>query len=148
MTKVLIAALLGGQILAAQPALAAELAAAEQPRVGAFAGFRVRVALDGDARERPVRAGVALAPTLHSRSVDGESRTRVGEGLEIGVTGTGPVRLSLAGRDLRRLGAAEEGEGRRRGPSTVAWVAIGLAAAVVVTATVGYFWLEDRVDDE
>ena len=151
MKKLTIAALLAGQLLAAvPPAFAAELTGDRTQQTGAFGGLRLRVPLDGHAPQRPVRAGLTLAPTLHSRTMTGESRLRIGEGLELGIVGREPPRLSIGGQDVRRLGAAQQDEDddERRGPSTVAWVAIGVAALVVVTATVGYFWLEDRVDDD
>ena len=153
MKPIVLGALVAAQILScAQPASAADLTEQRNQQMGAFAGLRLRVPLDGDARQRQLRAGLAVAPAMHSRTMGGESRLRIGEGLELGIVGRAPVRLSLAGQDVRRLGAAQQGEsdedGERRGPSTVAWVAIGVAALVVVTATVGYFWLEDKIDDD
>ena len=64
MRKVAISTLIAAQILAAQPALAADLANSQTHDSGFFAGFRVRLALDGEAGRQPVRAGLALAPTL------------------------------------------------------------------------------------
>jgi len=132
MRKLMIAALLAGQVAAAQPAAAADFAEARQDQAGAFAGFRLRLPLDGARRERQIRAGFTVAPTLQSRAIGGETRTRIGEGLELGITGRQPVRLLIAGRDSRRLGAAEDGNGRHRGPSTLGWIAIGVGAAVVI----------------
>ena len=153
MKPLVVGALVAAQILGcAQPASAADVAEQRSQQMGAFVGLRLRLPLDGDAGQRQLRAGLAVAPTMHSRTIDGESRLRIGEGLELGLVGREPVRLTLAGQDVRRLGAAQQGEpdedGERRGPSTVAWVAIGVAALVVVTAAVGALWLEDRIDDE
>jgi hypothetical protein len=152
MKPIFLGALVAAQILScAQQASAADLTEQRNQQMGAFAGLRLRIPLDGDARQRQLRAGLAVAPAMHSRTMGGESRLRIGEGLELGIVGREPVRLSLAGQDVRSLGAAQQGEpdeDGRRGPSTVAWVAIGVAALVVVTATVGYFWLEDRIDDD
>jgi hypothetical protein len=136
MKKLTLAALLAGQILAvAQPAIAADFTSAQEQRAGAFAGLRLRMPLDG-ARHRQIRAGFALAPTLGTRGINGESRLRFGEGLELGITGRQPVRLLVAGQDVRRLGAAQRAEGqegeRRGGPSTLGWIAIGVGAAVVI----------------
>ena len=95
MRKVAISTLIAAQILAAQPALAADLANSQTHDSGFFAGFRVRLALDGEAGRQPVRAGLALAPTLRSQSSSGEVRTRFGEGLELGISGREPLRLSI-----------------------------------------------------
>ena len=139
MKKLTLAVLLAGQILAvAQPAMAADFTSAQEQRAGAFAGLRLRMPLDG-AQRRQIRAGFALAPTFGTRGINGESRLRIGEGLELGITGRQPVRLLVAGQDVRRLGAAqgaERQEGqqneRRGGPSTLGWIAIGVGAAVVI----------------
>jgi hypothetical protein len=136
MKKLTIAVLLAGQVpAAAQPAMAADFALAQEQRAGAFAGLRLRMPLDGPQR-RQVRAGFALAPTFGTRGMNGESRLRIGEGLELGITGRQPVRLLLAGQDVRRLGAAQRGEGQENdrggGPSTLGWIAIGVGAAVVI----------------
>lgn len=140
MKKLMIFALLGGQALAAaQPAFAAALTETRTQRPGAFAGLRLRVPLDGDARQRQVRAGLTVAPTLHSRTADGETRLRIGEGVELGVTGREPVRLSLGGTPVNRLAQGGRGpDGQRLGVSTVGWIAIG--AGVVVLAIGGFYW--------
>ncbi len=146
----MIALLLVGQTLAAaQPAFAAGLAGARTQQMGAFAGFRVRVALDRNARQRPVQAGLAIAPALHSRRPDGETRTRLGDGFELGFTAERRLTLSLAGTPVNRLGAAQEDgetEEKGSGPSTLGWIAIGVGTLVVVGATAGYLWLEDALD--
>jgi len=85
MRKLTIAALITGQILtAAPPVFAADLTASEQPQMGAFGGLRVRVPLGGDPRERQVRAGLAIAPTVQGGTIGGERRQRIGEGIEFG----------------------------------------------------------------
>ena len=111
MKKSIAALLIAGQFLiAAQPAFAADFAGTgEQQRTGAFAGFRLRMPLDGP-QQRQVRAGFALAPTLSTRESDGEVRTRFGEGVEYGFRGNRAATLSIAGQDLRgrRFGAAQD----------------------------------------
>jgi hypothetical protein len=103
--------LLGAQLLAAaEPAMAAELAAHDEQRIGAFGGLRVRLPLGGRAGDRQLRAGLTLAPALHGRLANGESRLRIGEGLELGLRGRAPMRLSIAGQDVRRLAARETGD--------------------------------------
>ncbi len=133
MKKLTIAALLAAQLLtASQPALAAHLTDAEAQRMGAFAGLRVRLPLDGAADARQIRAGLTLAPTLQSQSRSGEIRTRFGEGLELGIAGDRPIRLSLAGTPVSQLAQGPAGpEGQRAGVSTVAWVAIGVGVVAV-----------------
>ncbi|HEV2816088.1 MAG TPA: hypothetical protein VGW40_02540 [Allosphingosinicella sp.] len=146
MKKLTIAALLGAQLLtAAQPAMAAELAAAGEQRVGAFGGLRVRLPLGGNPRENRIRAGLTLAPTLSSRAQDGESRLRFGEGLELGLRGREPIRLSIGGRDLRRLGARDEND---RGIPTGAWIAGGLVLVTIAGVVFIAVALENADDSD
>lgn len=151
MKKLTMAALVAGQLsIAAQPAIAADLTENRSQQMGAFAGFRMRVPLDGNAQERRIRAGLAVAPSMHSRAMNRPSRLAIGEGLELGIVGRQPVRLMLGGQDIRRLGAgqdSESGEGEEHhGPSTLGWIAIGVGALVVVTATAGFFVVQDIID--
>jgi hypothetical protein len=147
MKKVTIGALLGAQLLAAaQPASAAELEFIGAQRTGAFGGLRLRMPLGGDRRERQLRAGLTLAPTLHDRLANGESRLRIGEGVEFGLRGPGPMRLSIGGRDLRRLGAREGGDDHRGGISTGAWIAGGIVLVTIAGVTVALLALEDAAD--
>ena len=142
MKTMTIAALLAAQLMiAAPPAAAAELADGRTQEMGAFGGVRVRVPLDGNARQRQVRAGLMLAPTMHSRTPSGETRMRIGEGLEVGRADDEPVRLSIGGTPVSRLAEGPTGpDGRRLGVSTVGWIAIG--AGVLVPAVGGfYLWL-------
>jgi hypothetical protein len=150
MKKLTIAALLAVQLPgAAQPAAAADFAAQEQRQIGAFLGARLRVPFGGGRDNRQVRAGLTLAPTTHMRGMDGAVRMRLGEGLELGIGPNRPLELSLAGTRIDRLGLAPGGTapgGRRAGVSTLGWIAIGVGAAIVVTAAAGYLWLEDALD--
>lgn len=147
MKKVLIATLLAAQ-LASTPAFGAEIVEAESQRMGTFGGVRLRVPLGADPQAKGVRAGLTVAPTLHSQRADGTSRTRFGEGLELGVQAGRPA-LSLAGRPIHRLGAAQdqdaesteerEDEEENGGPSPLGWAAIGVGVGLVVV--VGAFWI-------
>jgi len=161
--KTSIAALIIAQSLAAAPpAFAADFAAVQEQRAGAFGGFRLRMPLGGEVRARQVRAGFALAPTLSSRTGDSEIRTRIGEGLEFGFRsgdseirtriGEGlefgfrsgrPLSFSLAGQDLnrRRLGAAP-GDG---GNDAVPRVALAVAG-VVLTLGLLYWGFTEAID--
>ena len=133
MKTVTIAALIAGQTLAAAPGFAAELEEAPNQQLAAFGGLRVRVPLDGSSSQRRIRAGLALAPALHTRSIGGDTRLRIGDGLELGLAENKPLRLSLAGRPVSRLGQDLAGpDGRRMGVSTVGWIAIGVGVAAVV----------------
>ena len=133
MKKLTIAALLAAQLTAAQPALAAELVTQEAPQMGAFAGARLRVPLGGEREQRRLRAGLTLAPTMHVRDSAGSERLRFGEGLELGITGREPVRLSFGGTPVNRLGQRGTGpDGQRLGISTLGWIAIGVGAAIVI----------------
>jgi hypothetical protein len=144
MKRLTIAGLLSAQLATAQPAFAAELAEARTQQTGGFAGFRMRVPLDGAADERRLRAGLTLAPTLHSRTAAGESQLRFGEGIELGIAGRQPLRLTLAGQDLGRLGAQEgEQDEDRGGPSTLGWIAIGVGTLAVIVVGAAALCLAD-----
>ncbi len=139
MKKLMIAALLVGQLsMAATPAAGAELHRHAAPQMGAFGGVRVRLPLDGDPRHRQLRAGLTVAPAIHSRTADGETRLRIGEGLEFGVRGREPARLSLAGQPVRRLGVQSE-EDEDGGVPTWALVA---GAVVIVLGAGGRLFTE------
>ena len=148
MKKLTMAALVAAQLAAAaQPALAAELNDGRTQQMGAFGGVRLRVALDGRVGERRIRAGLALAPTMHSRDLNGNVRMRMGEGVELGLNGDDRVRLSLGGTPVSRIVHGPAGpDGRRVGVSTLGWVAIG--AGVVLVAVGGFYWwlLEEAGD--
>jgi hypothetical protein len=146
MKTLTMAALLAAQLVtAAPPAMAAELADGRTQEMGAFGGVRVRMPLDGRAGERQIRAGLTLAPTLQGRDVRGHSRTRIGEGLELGLDGDDRVRLSLAGTPVSRIAQGPAGpDGRRAGISPIGWVAIGIGVAAVAAAT----WFVIAINDE
>src|SRR3954467_8359811 len=100
MKMFVIAGLLAASVAsAAQAASAAELVGAETPRLGAFAGARLRLPLGERARQR-VHAELTLAPILQLRGADGAVRQRFGRGLELGVAQDRPLELSLAGTRL------------------------------------------------
>ncbi|HET9429174.1 MAG TPA: hypothetical protein VFO69_12525 [Allosphingosinicella sp.] len=145
MRKLTIAGVLAAELLAAaQPAVAADLVSAQAHDAGLFAGVRVRLSLDGETRSQRIRAGVALAPTLRSRSATGEVRTRFGEGLEFGVRGREPLQLSIAGTPASQLVQGKPGpSGDRAGVSTLGWVAIGVGALVAVVLVAGAICLSD-----
>jgi hypothetical protein len=134
MKRLTLAVLVAGQLLAAaQPAFAAELTEHRTREMGAFAGLRLRMPLDGNVQQRQLRAGLTVAPTMHSRTMNGESRMRIGEGLELGLTGDQPARVSLGGIPVSQLAQGPAGpDGRRMGVSTIGWIAIGLGAAAVI----------------
>jgi len=139
MKKLMIAALVAGQVLtAAQPAFAADFARAEDQRAGAFGGLRLRIPLDGGPRERQIRAGLTLSPTLHSQAGDGATRLRIGEGLEFGYRSNRPLSFSLAGHDLngRRFGAAQDAD-QDNGRGGLSTGEILLIAGGIIVVTVG-----------
>ncbi len=129
----MVAALLATQLLAAaQPAISADLTETQAQRMGAFAGLRLRVPLDAETGRQPIRVGLTVAPTLHTQSQSGELRTRYGQGLELGIAGGEPVRLSFAGTPVSRLAQGPAGpEGQKAGVSTIGWVAIGVGVVAV-----------------
>jgi hypothetical protein len=147
MRTVTVAALLAAQLASAGgPAVAADFAATPEQRAGVFAGLGLRVPLDGARQQRQVRAGLAFAPTLHSRSGDGAVRMRIGEGLEFGYRSGRPLAVSLAGRDLGRyrLGAAEEG---RRGGLSAGKIALIVGGVLVLAIGVTTIVLVDEIND-
>jgi hypothetical protein len=128
-----IASLIATQLVAT-PVAAAELQGDRSSGVtatGSFAGARVRLPLGGSAARERLRAGLVMAPTLHSEQAGGRVATRFGEGLEFGF---GPARrgvaLSLAGRPL--TGEGRDLPGTRAGVSTLGWVAIGVGAVALI----------------
>lgn len=142
MKKLIIASLATAQTLsAAPPAFAAAPDAVEMRQMGAFAGLRLRVPLD-DHSGRHARVGLTVAPAMLSRTADGEARSRIAEGIELGFRGGRPLSLSLAGRDLHggRLGAADGGDGG--GVPTWALVAGG----VVLVLGGAYLWFSEAID--
>jgi hypothetical protein len=149
MKKLTIAILLAGQMLgAAQPAFAADFADAQAQRAGAFAGVRLRLPLDGPQRHQ-VRAGLALAPTLETRRMNGETRTRIGEGLEFGYRASRPLSFSLAGQDLsgRRFGAAQ-GNDDGHHDHTVRTVLLVVGGVIVVAGIATFVVFESILANE
>ena len=132
MKKVLIIALLAAQLgTAASAADLVDPTRSESTRTGAFAGARLRISLDPERRER-VRAGLALAPTVHVGRDDGSGRLRIGEGLEFGLSERRAPELSFGGTPLKDLtGGGEGADGRRANVSTIGWVAIGALVVAV-----------------
>ncbi|HYI88723.1 MAG TPA: hypothetical protein VEY05_02355 [Beijerinckiaceae bacterium] len=144
MKKLVASALVAGQLVGlAPPAMAADFASLQEQRAGAFAGLRLRVPLGGNPRTQVIRAGLAIAPTLSSRAGDGETRSRIGEGLEFGFRSGRPLSFSLAGQDLnrRRLGAAPDDGGN----DTVPRVALAVAG-VALTLGLLYWGFSEAID--
>ena len=130
---------------AATAAQAADLhrdAGSSRSTLGAFAGARLSVPL-GAGRERKLRAGLTVAPLLQRQQSDGSLRTRVGEGVELGVSGDEKVGLTFT--PLARLAETRPGpKGRKLGISTLGWAAIGSVVVIVG----GLLILNDYVRDQ
>ena len=144
--KLVIAALVSAQLSAAQPAFAAQLGVGQQTRMGVFAGAQLRLPLGGSRAEAAPRASVGIAPIARSQSLDGASRTRIGQGLQLSLQPNRPVELSLAGTRLDRLGLAAGGQmpdGQRAGVSTLGWIAIGVGATAVILVGAVALCMED-----
>lgn len=140
MKTALIASLVAAQLLAAQPATAAsfEQLGPANTEAGVFAGARLRIPL-GSASRNKARIGLTLAPMTRSRWDEGRTRLRFGEGVGLGITGNGPIQVSLAGRPLSAFapGAAAEIDTRdKRGISTLG--AVGIGAGVLLVAGIVY----------
>jgi hypothetical protein len=114
---------------------------------GAFAGARFRIALGGETRARP-RAELAFAPIASRQSLDGSSRVKIGEGVALGFARNAKPQLTLAGvRADYALGLRPVGQvdaKNKLGLSTGAWVAIGVVAAIGVTAIVFVNYCQDK----
>ena len=145
MKKLLIASLLSAPVLgSATPLIAQDFSASREIETGGFAGARVRIPFGGSARGEPIRAGLTFAPTVRVDYSDGRSRTRIGDGLEFGIAGNEPIRLSLAGRPVSQLVQGSPGpDGQRLGVSTMGWIAIG-AGTVLVLVGGFYVWLMEE----
>ena len=137
-------------IFAAQPAAAAGFEEMATVQSGTFAGARIRLSLGGKQQNQKFRAGLTVAPTLRSQTVSGQTRTRFGEGLELGFTGERPLALSLAGRPVSSLlpGRSKSEDERRLGISTAGYVAIGAGIALVVGAVLVADAIEDSREND
>jgi hypothetical protein len=127
-------------LFAAQPSAAAGLEEPATLQGGTFAGARIRLSLGGGPNDGKLRAGLALAPTMRSQTLAGQSRTLFGEGVELGFAGERPLSLTLAGRPVGRLlpGATRPEDERRLGMSTTGYIAIGVGIAALVGAFILY----------
>lgn len=146
MKNYVLAGLVAAQsIAAAQPVAAAGFEEMTTAQSGTFTGARIRLSLGGRQQDRKFRAGLTMAPTLRSQAISGETRTRFGEGLELGFTGKRPLTLSLGGRPVSSLlpGGRKSEDEQRLGISTGGYVAIGVGVA----ALVGAFMLYDHYRD-
>jgi hypothetical protein len=104
---------------------------------GTFTGVRIRISFGGPVREQ-IRAGFTFAPTMRADYQDGRVRTGLGEGLEFGINGRGPMRLSLAGTPVNRLVQGRSGpDGQRLGISTLGWIGIGAGVLVIGVLALG-----------
>ncbi|HEV2570078.1 hypothetical protein [Sphingomonas sp.] len=139
--KKLSAAMLIAAQLSGAPAVAASLEpiGAGPTRTSAFAGARLRIGLGGRDSGQ-LRAGLGIGPIRSVQSHDGRIRTSFGEGLQFGMRGTGPARLSVAGRSMEEIRLQADGKG---GVPTWALVVGGVVIAVGIAAAV----FIDRIND-
>ena len=149
MKRFVIGGLIAAQtVVAAQPSVAAGLDAPPAVQTGAFAGVRLRLSLGGKQQEPRVRAGLTLAPTLRSHSISSGYRTRIGEGLELGLARERPT-IALAGMPANRLlSGGVSSQDNKLGISTGATIAIGVGVALVVGAAVFYSAATDCEDHD
>ena len=129
MKHLMMVALVAGQLsIAAAPSQAADLNLSDpgsHRQLGAFAGARLRLSLDGHRRE-PARILLTAAPTVSAIRANGERRTLITGGFELGGRGS-QLQLSYEGRPINRLAGDPQ-----RNISTLGWVAIGVGATVVL----------------
>ena len=139
MKRLVILAVMAAQVPVPAAAASLDVSPGADRRMGAFLGARLRISLDAQPRER-VHAAVGLAPTLQMRGMDGARRSRIGEGLELGVSESGTSGLAFAGQPISRLvKRGGEPEGQRRNVSTAGAIAIGVG--VVAASVVALYWL-------
>jgi hypothetical protein len=121
--------------VAAQPTAAVNIGPANPVQTGAFGGLRLRIPLGSNSTGQRVRAGLTIAPMLHSQTRSGEMRMQIGEGVEFGFSSGTPPALSIAGRPIGRNGlhAAQAEDADHSGPST----ALIIGGAVLVVAAIG-----------
>lgn len=118
----------------------------QQREIGAFGGFRLRIALGGYPSQPKVRGGLTLAPTLHSLDRQGVVELKFGEGLELGYRSGHRLSLSAAGQDIgghRRAGAQASQEDNEGGLPDWALIAGGVAIALGVGGLIFYDALKD-----
>ncbi len=134
-----------GAAYASPPALSG-FNSAQDVRMGAFFGLRLRLPLGGPDRERQVRAVLTMAPTVHRVDSEGALRSRTGEGIEIGFRSDGKRTFSLAGQDLDRrplgptLNADEDDDG-----GIPTWAIV--AGSVTAAAGIGFLIFWDALED-
>lgn len=153
MRHVTMIALVAAQVFAAAPGMAADIpgdGVREGVRMGTFAGARIRIPLDRAPGHR-LRAGLTVAPTLRGTRPNASSSLRIGQGVELGMSGSRAPELSLNGKPLARI--ADRGKaGPKPGSnlSPIGWAAIGVGVAAVAYLT--WFFIEmgdcDDHDDE
>lgn len=139
MKNYVLAGLVAAQsIVAAQPAAAAPFEQMTNVQRGTFAGARIRISLGGRQHDQKFRAGLAIAPTMRSQTISGETRTRIGEGLELGFSGERSPAFSLGGQPVSRLlpGGRKSDDEKRLGTSTGGYVAIGAGVVALVAGAV------------
>ena len=135
MKRMVIAALVAGQIFAAAPAAAADLdgrGAFVDNQRGAFVGVRLRARAGGP--DSGMRASLTLAPTVHSRT-GATTRMAMNEGLDLGISPGQRPTVMLAGQQLNRMtlfGPSPQDD--RSNLSTLATVAIVAGVVVLVGA--------------
>ena len=108
-------------------------------RTGAFVGARFKISLGGRAAPRPI-ATLSFAPTLSRSLANGEVRTSIGEGVALSL-GTRPTITLMGIRADEALGfrSSRQVDGDRTlGLSKGGWVAVGVGAAVIGAAIVGF----------
>lgn len=114
---------------------------------GTFVGARVRLTLGGNAPARP-QAALTLAPTMSRTSSNGMVRTTIGEGVALNFSPQSKPTLSLAGvradTALRLRPQVEVNGDRKLGVSKGGKIAIGVGAALLAGAAVGYVMLSNR----
>ena len=113
--------------------------------MGAFGGVRVRVPLGGNPRQRQIRAGLTVAPTLQGAGMESQRPLRIGEGVELGFrSGRSDDHFPVAGMDVRgsRLGAGQdqetEEEAEDEGGGGPAWWLIVGGVVVVALGLTAY----------
>jgi hypothetical protein len=126
------AAALAAAMLISQPSAAANdyrQAGATDSRLTTFAGFRVRLPL-GSAAKPTARLQLSTGYSLLDAS-SGERRTRLGQGIEVGLGRKGGPTYFVAGQDASKL---HEKLGLKGGTGTTLLVVGGVLVVALVAA--------------
>jgi len=124
--------------------------AAEQLRIGAFAGVHLQIPMGKRSERRSAHFGLTLAPTATRISPEGFARSRIGEGVALDFAERSGAQLKIGGLPAKAaLGLNPVNTTRvenRNGISTAGWIGIGVGVGAVL-AVGGLLLWADHISD-